>query len=500
MKAGSILAAAGLVFAFTAPALATVRLPEVLGDHMVLQQQSEVKLWGWAFAGESVLIETSWGVKARAVANSGGEWAAKVRTPAAQPLTKGLHPEHITFTVPNENMVQIKDILIGEVWLCSGQSNMEMLLRPGYPPGWCAWFGEASWEEESRKEERPGLRLFDVTRAAAATPQADCTSTFPSQGLQPTDTNGLIPEAMRGWQSCTRDRRPSFHAVPYYFGAALQDKLNVPVGLLAAVVGGTPIECWMSLDALRTVASHANATTTTLNPFAGSPASLFNGMIAPLAAMRIQGAIWYQGESNVDNPLPYAALFQALIADWRKAFDRADLPVHFVQVAPYRYGRGAKPAELREAQAAALQMKNTGMALTIDVSDVTNIHPKNKRDVGNRLALQALAKTYGHTEIAADGPTPESLAAQGGKLQVAFRDAGGGLISRDKRPLTCFEIAGADGTFVGAAAEIHGRTVEVFSASIAQPKAVRFAWGEADVPNLMSSDGLPVAQFRMTLK
>ncbi|MEI6807155.1 MAG: sialate O-acetylesterase [bacterium] len=500
MKIAPIPAAALLLLVFTTPASATVRLPDVLGDRMVLQQQADVSLWGWAFAGETVLVETSWGVKTRGVANVRGEWSVKVRTPAAQSLTKGLRPEHITFTVLNENAVQIKDILIGEVWLCSGQSNMEMVLRPGYPPGWCAWFGEASWDEESRKAERTGLRLFNVTRAVAATPQADCTSTLPGHGLQPADASGLIPASKRGWQTCTSEARPCFPAVPYYFGSALQDKLDVPVGLVAANVGGTPIECWMSLDTLHSVAGYSNVTITALNPFAGSPSSLFNGMIAPLVPMKIQGVIWYQGESNVGNPIPYAALFQALIADWRKAFDCVDMPFYFVQIAPYRYGRGTKPAELREAQAAALQLKNTGMALTIDVSDVSNIHPKNKKDVGNRLALQALAKTYGHREIAADGPMPESLTAGSGKLRVVFQEVGGGLVARDGKPLTCFEIAGENGSFVAAEAVIEGRTVVVFSTAVAQPKAVRFAWGEAAVPNLTSGNGMPVAQFRMTLK
>jgi len=478
---------------------ATVRLPEVLGDHMVLQQQTDVPLWGWAFAGETVLIETSWGAKTQAKADAQGTWRVTVKTPAAQSLAKGLHPEHITFTVPNENTLQIKDILIGEVWLCSGQSNMDMLLRPGYPPGWCAWYGEASWQEESAKAERPGLRLFDVAKRAASTPQADCTGILPSMMPQPKDANGLIPEARRGWQACSRDTAPNFHAVPYYFGAALQEKLGVPVGLLTPIMGGTAIECWMSVEALRSVPSYANSTTTTINPFAASPACLFNGMIAPLTPMRIQGALWYQGESNVGNP-HYAGLFQSLIADWRKAFDREDMPFYFVQIAPYRSGRGTQPAELREAQAEALQMKHTGMAVSLDVSDVTNIHPKNKRDIGRRLAWQALAKTYGHSDIIADGPTPESLAAKDGKLHIVFRDVGGGLVSRDGKPLTCFEIAVENGKFVRADAVIDGDTVVVSSADVAKPAAVRFAWGEADVPNLMSRNGLPVAQFKAMLK
>jgi len=298
--------------------------------------------------------------------------------------------------------------------------------------------------------------------------------------------------------ACSRDTAPYFHAVPYYFAVALQEKLDVPVGLVTPILGGTRIESWMSLPALHTVPAFGDAATTTLTPFTGSPACLFNGMIAPLTALRIRGALWYQGESNVGLP-HYAELFQALIADWRTAFGQPELPFYFVQIAPYRgYGRTTKAAELREAQAAALQLPHTGMALTLDVSDVTNIHPKNKRDVGRRLAWQALAKAYGCKDVVADGPTMVAVAVIEGRLQVTFREVGGGLVTRDGKPPTCFEIAGADGTFGPAAAAIAGDAVVVSSPTVPQPMAVRFAWGAADVPNLMSKNGLPVAQFKAT--
>jgi sialate O-acetylesterase len=262
----------------------------------------------------------------------------------------------------------------------------------------------------------------------------------------------------------------------------------------------------MSLKSLHGMPEFVHATTVALSsdtsypgPIYPGPACLYNGMIAPLTPMTIQGVIWYQGESNVGRPY-YSRLFRTMIADWRRAFERADMPFYFVQIAPLYYNRFAQVAELREAQAEALQLKNTGMALSLDVSYPGNIHPNNKREVGRRLAWQALAKTYGHTEITADGPTPESTAAQGGRLRIVFRDVGGGLISRDGKPLTCFEIAGKNGTFVRAEAVIDGNAVVVFSAAVAQPKAVRFAWGEADVPNLASRNGLPVAQFRASVK
>ena len=473
---------------------AVVRLPEALGDHMVLQQKADVSLWGWAFPGETVLVETTWGENAKVVAGPFGDWNVRVKTPAAQPLSKGLHPEHITFTVDNQNTVQIKDILIGEVWLCSGQSNMDMIMRPGYPAGWCAWFGEAFWDEESKTPDRLGLRMFDVAKAVASTPQTDCRSAL-NQVLEPRDANGLIPDIRRGWQACTLDNRPYFHAVAYYFGAALQDKLDVPVGLVTAAVGATRIKSWMSAEALRTLPDFVDKPQAVLNPFTSTPSILFNAMIAPLTPMRIQGVIWYQGESDVDSP--YALLFQTMIADWRRVFGIPKMPFYFVQIAPINTRNGTKEAELREDQASALKLENTGMAVSVDVSDPGNIHPKNKRDIGRRLALQALVKTYGHTEIVADGPTPVSVAVRAGKLEIAFRGMGGGLVSRDGKPLSCFEVAGADGKFVPAEALITKESVVVVSnPSVAQPKHVRFAWGNADMPNLISKNGFPVAQFR----
>jgi len=490
-----IIAAAILLCCITTSSQAVVRLPEALGDHMVLQQNADVKLWGWAFPGETVLVETSWGVNAKVVAGPLGDWTVLVKTPAAQPLSKGLHPENITFRVNNENTVQIKDLLIGEVWLCSGQSNMDMILRPGYPEGWCAWFGDAFWEEESKTPERPALRMFDVAKAVASTPQTDCRSAL-NQVLEPRDANGLIPDIRRGWQACTLDNRPYFHAVAYYFGTALQDKLDVPVGLVTATVGGTRIKSWMSVESLRTIPGFVYTAPTKLDPFEGTPSCLYNAMIAPLTPMKLRGAIWYQGESDVGSP--YALLFQTMIADCRRAFGIPNMPFYFVQIAPINSRNGSKQAELREDQAAALKVENTGMAVSMDVSDPGNIHPKNKRDIGRRLALQALAKTYGHTEIVADGPTPVSVAAKSGKLEIAFRGMGGGLVSRDGKPLSCFEIAGKDGKFIPAEALINGIEVVVVSnPTVAEPRYVRFAWGNADVPNLMSKTGLPVAQFRM---
>jgi sialate O-acetylesterase len=488
---------ASMLIVAALPVLADVRLPEALSDHMVLQQNAEVTLWGWTTtAGSTVDIETSWGIKAQARSDDSGEWRVKVKTPAAQTLDKGLRTEHITFSNRGENTLQLQDILIGEVWLLAGQSNMEVMLCPVEPKGAANWYGEQFWGEESKYSDRPGLRLLNIIETAAMTPQKDCKALFPSHLAQPKDANGLMSKAYRGWQPCSIATAPYFSAVAYYFGATLQAKLKVPVGLVTASGGATPIETWMSLDALLTIPGYEKATTA-LNR--DGPAGFFNGMIAPLLPMAIKGVCWYQGESNLGLRGKYAQLLRTLIGDWRKRFGGGDIPFYVVQLVPFGDGRDGNQAELREAQTSALQLNKTGLVVTNDLAERDNIHPKNKRDVGRRLAWQALSKTYGSKDVVADGPTFQSCELNDAKIQITFRDIGGGLVSRDGRPLTCFEVAGADGKIVSAKAVIEGDKVIVSAPNVTEPKFVYFAWGDGDTPNLMSRDGLPAAQFRAKL-
>ena len=229
-----------------------------------------------------------------------------------------------------------------------------------------------------------------------------------------------------------------------------------------------------------------------------TPAVLFNGMIAPLTPMTIRGVIWYQGEANTQRPAQYATLFPAMIKDWRRAFGNPDMPFYFAQIAPCTSYQplGTLPAELREAQEAALKLPHTGMAVNTDTTNVSEGHPRNKRAVGQRLAAQALAKTYGFKDVVADGPCFKSLKVQGNTLHVGFTGTGGGLVTRDGAPPTCFEIAAAEGNFVPAKAEVVGEEVVVSSSAVKSPVAVRFSWGAADVSNLMGKSGLPASQFR----
>ena len=484
---------------------ADVRLPAALGDHMVLQQNCEVTLWGWAYAGETVMIETSWGVKTQIVANAQGEWRVKVRTPAARPLHQGLHPEAITFTVPDENMVQIKDVLIGEVWLCSGQSNMTMMLGPDHPPGHNGWYGEKFWKEESRKTDHPAMRVFNVEKTARAVPQDDCKAVLPDHITLPKNAKGLTPDLRTGWQISTRDTAPYFSAVAYYFAVRLQEKLNVPVGLVTSDVGGSPIEAWISLEALRSLPACQQATNRVHRTGAGA---LFNGMIAPLTPMTVRGVLWYQGESNVGaSATDYAALLKTLIADWRGRFAQS-LPFGIVQLANYGNSpTDTQAALVREAQAAvAAEVPDTGLAVAIDLGE-ERIHPPDKRDVANRLALWARAKIYGEKNLVFQSPHYESHFLEAGKIRVHF-DTGGsplmvGKLDQSgsvkpalKEKLRWFEIADADGKFVPADTVIAGDEVVISSPEVSAPMAVRYAWAtNPQGCNLYNQAGLPACPF-----
>ena len=478
---------------------ADVRLPAVLSSHLVLQQKSVVRLWGWAYEGETVLVETSWGEQAQAVANSRGQWEVLIKTPAAHPLSEGLHPEHITFTVPKENAVQIQDLLIGEVWLCSGQSNMVMMLGPDYPAGNNNWYGEKFWVQAGPPAPRPGLRIFNVEKTTLAEPQDDCKAVLPDHVILPKNPDGLTPEQRIGWQSYSLDTAPYFSAVAYYFGAALQEKLNVPVGLVVSAVGGSQIEAWISLPALRTVAGHADDASKVHRM---GTAALFNGMIAPLAPFTFRGVTWYQGESNADTTAratAYGPLLEALIKDWRQAFDQPALPFEIVQLAgwgkPSATPADSNPALVREAQAdVARRIPGCQLAVAIDLGAIT-IHPPNKRDVGLRLAAQALDKTYGVPTVSS-GPVFGRLVSEGRALRLHFTHTEGGLVARDGA-LKHFALAGADGHFVWAQAVIDGDTVVVSSPEVLDPTQVRYAWAtQPEGCNLYNGAGLPAAPFR----
>jgi len=506
----NIKIAAILIIIFNAVSTyADVRLPSVLGDHMILQQQADVSLWGWAYEGEKVIIETSWGVKLQTVADAHGEWSVKVRTPKARPLDQGLQREEITFIVPNENMVQIKDILIGELWLTSGQSNMTIMLGPDYPAGNNGWYGDKFWKEESARTDHPAIRVFNVEKTAQALPQNDCKGVLPDHITLPKNAQGLTPNLGTGWQVCTSETAPYISAVSYYFAVRLQEKLNVPVGLVTSSVGGSPIEAWIRLEALRSLTSYAQATN---KVHRNGPAALYNGMIAPLTPMTIRGILWFQGESNAGkSATDYHALLKTLITDWRERFQIKDLPFGIVQLTSY--GKPSLPGEsnvavVRKAQAdVASEVVNVGLAVTIDLGAL-QIHTPNKRDVGNRLTLWARATVYGEQNIVYQSPRYKSLTLEDGAIRVRFDTNGSALMvgkmndkdvvqETPKEKLKWFEIAGADGKYFPADGAIEGNSVVVSSPEVPNPKAVRYAWATyPDGCNLYNKAGLPASPFR----
>jgi sialate O-acetylesterase len=646
-----------LTFAFlVASALvarADVELPAVFGSHMVVQRDTDLVVWGFASAGESVSVEASWGGRVGPVAaGADGRFTLTLKTPAAG----GPH----TLTVRGKNTLVLDDVWSGEVWLCSGQSNMEMPID-----AIATWYsGTRDREAELARGDVPALRLFEVPNQLAAAPQARCGGT---------------------WKLCNRDSLRTFSATGYYFGRALHDALGVPVGLIAADWGGTVCEAWTSAEALKAhggfddaltqvaarAAESANSTQALADAraawwraveareagagelsrarrsldykswptvdapdgmktvfegfdgvvwlrrsivvpgrmsssglvfefgpiddmdtfyFAGEridgtevpgqwnsprryvvpsklvragrseialrvvdtggsggligkaeemrirstddsvtgtvslagpwsyfegtplaelppwpaesstdpnqPSVLFNAMIAPLAPFALRGAIWYQGESNRTRAKQYQTLFPAMIADWRSRFGRPDLPFYFVQIAPFRYGDSVgAAAEMRDAQRRCLGIANTGMAVTMDIGDLQDIHPKDKRSVGERLARWALARTYGQPGVVASGPLPTGVRREGSSMVVDFAFAEG--LTAHGAALLGFELAGGDGKFEPADASIRGASVVVECKAVTDPVRVRFLWSDTAEATLFNGAGLPASPFEL---
>lgn len=495
---------------------ADVRLPAVIGDHMVIQQDKPVSIWGWAGRGEKVTVRLAGQVREVRAATD-GKWQA-----AVDPLKAGGDPLELTVRGEKGPEIVVRDILVGEVWLCSGQSNMEWPLSATLAP-----------IPELLRAEHPGMRLFLVPKRTADRPQDDVDAK---------------------WTPCSSATAGPFSAVAYYFGLELHRRLGVPVGLIESAWGGTFIEPWTPAAGFAAIpevkpllakqeakyedyrqalkkalplwetwvreTQKAMAANTVLPPIPGpgqtpdnpyapptAPATLYNGMIHALTPFAIRGAIWYQGENNRSDGLSYEKKMEALIRGWREVWKIGDFPFYYVQLAPYNYpySRDAAPGDIPdylllpliwEAQLKALRIPNTGMAVVTDIADLNDIHPRNKKDVGCRLALWARSRTYGEKDLVPSGPLYKSMSVEGGGARIAFDFTGGGLISNDGLPLKWFEIAGDDHIFYRAAAEISGETVIVRSLRVAVPKAVRFGWNQLAVPNLANRQGLPASPFR----
>jgi len=517
----------GAILSLQISARAELKVAAIFGDNMVLQQQMAVPIWGWTTSNAEVIVKFSGQTKTTR-ADADGKWLVKLDKlkMSAEPQTlvvqaRELEPfdsasvtnaaaltnelSGLIHARPTESGLQITavestttktftNILVGEVWLASGQSNMEKPIgnQPGQKPTFNA-------EAELAAANYPNIRIFKVEKTLAATPQKDLSKFKP-------------------WQECNSNSLDSisFSAAAYFFGRELHTNLNVPVGLVESSWGGTRIEPWTPPVGFEMVVSQKRFAATQINAINKipntKPTAIYNAMIAPLAGFALRGALWYQGESNLmgtnqDNDyLEYADKMAALVGGWRAIWHEGDFPFYFVQIAPFKYygaktRRANSPEMLPEfwtlQSQAARRIKHTGMAVTTDlVNNLDDIHPRDKSTVGHRLALLALDETY-EKEVVSEGPVFDEMKISGAKIIVEFAHAHGGLISRDGQPLTWFTIAGADGKFVPAEAKITGKeTVEVSSADVKQPTAVRFAWNEIAQPNLCNAAGLPAEPFR----
>jgi len=441
-------------------AKAEIRLPAIMSSHMVLQQNSEVNIWGWCGPGEKIKLTTGWDtVVYNTKGSSGAKWNLTIKTPAAG--------GPYTLTINGNNRIILEDILIGEVWVCSGQSNMEMHYKKGLE----------EYTADVANAVNKNIRFFHIPNLTADCPQDD--------------TKG-------NWVVCNSDDMKQFSLAGYFFGEKLQEALSFPVGLIESSWGGTAAEVWTAKDSiemnpvLKKAADHH-----TPNPaWPIKPAATFNVMIYPITGFNIAGVIWYQGEGNVGAPA-YHTLFATMIASWRKAWHK-DFPFYFVQIAPYAgYGNNnISGALLREAQTKTLSSPNTGMIVIHDlVTDITNVHPQNKKDVGYRLANLALSETYGKKGLVYKTPIYKNMQIKKGKIIISFTNAENGIMSKGDT-IKEFYIAGVDKVFVPAIAKIEGNTVVVWNKNVKNPLAIRFGFTNAGIPNLFSKEGMPVNIFR----
>ena len=487
MKLCPLLATAFALAAMTESVQANVYLPSIFSDHMVLEQNAEVVIWGLAKNSESVTVTTSWdGAKQTLTVPREGRWSFKLKTPAAG--------GPYTITVQGYNTITINDILIGEVWLCSGQSNMEFTtdwvhnfskdIKAGkLPRTFDTDKAEAFVDAEIKAADHPQIRFFAVAQVEGEYPQND------------------VPGR---WVVCTPDTMKGFSLVGYFFGRELNAKLNVPVGLINSSWGGTPADVWIPETAM--LADPALAQFAILRDKEtwgpNAPGVLYNSMIHPIAPYGIAGMIWNQGEENVGQNRGdevYDRLFSTMVASWRKTWGY-DFPVFYVQIPPYRYdatnAAAFRGAQLRDMQRRSLaQIPFSGMVVISDIAEPDNIHPVDKLTPAKRLAAQALTHVYHVSTDAASSPLYKGMVVEKGAIRISF-DNDEGLKSADGKPLTDFEVAGADKKFYPATATIDGKTVIVSSPQVKEPVAVRFAWTNIAMPNLAGGSGLPASTFR----
>lgn len=496
MKSARVAAAVSYLLSVAAiSGRAEVTLPSLLADHMVVQRGLPVHVWGKAAEHEGVSV-TFRGETQSTSADDLGRWSLY--------LSPGEAGGPFQMVVKAANTIQLNDILVGDVWVASGQSNMEFPMKELANP-----------DIEIAAAQFPKIRIFRVEHRPSDYPRADAEA--------------------KTWAACTPENVAESSAVAYYFARDIHQRINIPIGLIETFWGGTAAESWTSLHTLSADASlmpvfaerakmvderESVLTRQALEELdyqkaveqakaegkpapwrkwhpdfaAWAPAALFNGMIAPLTPFGIRGVIWYQGEANSGPRAPlYAHLFQTMISDWRRAWDEGDFPFLFVQIADWNTEPDGRWPEVRDAQRQALALRNTGMAVTIDIGDPVDIHPKNKLDVGLRLARAARAISYGE-KLEWSGPLYRQLTREDHALRVWFDHAAG--LTAKGGPLVGFEVAGADGKYVAADAKIDGLSVIVSNSAVPEPVSVRYAWAPNPGCNLYNREGLPASPFQ----
>jgi len=437
---------------------ARVRLPALFSDHMVLQQSQNVVFWGWSDPNAIITISCSWENEVHQVnADNRAHWKTLVKTPTAG--------GPYTISISERNTIVLHHVMIGEVWLCSGQSNME----------WTPTSGIDNKEQEIENSNNPLIHHIRIPKGSSDHPQENVDAT---------------------WEVCSPESMPHFSAVAYFFAKELTERLKVPVGIIHSSWGGSAAEAWTPKNLIEADPEFSKWREVFPENYQWPylPGTTYNAMIYPLAPFRIAGVLWYQGESNTSNALVYRRLFPAMIGSWREAWGY-EFPFYFVQIAPFNYGRPLQGSLVQEAQLKTLEVSNnTGIVVTTDIGNVQDIHPKNKQDVGKRLALWALGKNYNQSLIYS-GPLYKSMNKENNKIIVEFNHTGEGLMLKGNKP-DLYKIAGENRQFVEAHVEIEGDKLVFSNENIPDPVAVRYAFTNIAEGNLYNKEGLPASPFR----
>ena len=462
------------------PGKGTVTLGSILQSGMVIQQQKPFTLWGKATPGNSMTVRTSWGSSGGTSCAPDSTWEVTVNVPVAR---RNDFTRHTILLSDGTDTIKLDNLLIGEVWQCSGQSNMDMSMQPVLP-----WHnGVTNYEKEIAAANYPNIRLFKVTK----------------------ETSLIVRDTLNGrWKECSPANVADFSGVAYYFGRRLYEELNIPIGLVQSAYGSAACQAFMRREVL---AADTVLKKRYLDPYDANPNDkipvlrpmlIYNAMIHPLVKLSLRGFLWYQGESNAGEVKLYPRLNEAMIRSWREEFGQGELPFYYVQMTPHNW-KISDPTEngyarFRESQQRILSTKNTGMVCTMDVGEPGNIHPNNKKPVGERLAALALYHDYGKRRTVYQGPEFEQMASKGNSVRITFKKSTlkGGLITSDGQPPKHFFIAGTNKVFYPAVAIIKGKAIVLSSPQVKNPVAVRYAFTNYPVTNLQNGAGLPMLPFR----